>query len=93
MLEIIGWIGSALLALCGIPQALKAYKEKHANGVDWTFLAMWGIGEILTLVYVFPKWHLPLIFNYVFNIIAIGIIVYYKIGGSKNERIKGKLAL
>lgn len=78
-METIGWIGSLLLAFCGLPQAWESYKTKNSDGLTWSFLLMWGVGEIFTIIYIIPKWHWPLIFNYTANIIFISIIVYYKI--------------
>ena len=78
-MEYIGWIGSILLAFCGLPQAIESYKTKSSEGLTWSFLIMWGVGEIFTIIYILPKWHWPLIFNYTANIIFIGIILYYKI--------------
>ena len=78
-MEYIGWIGSILLAFCGLPQAIESYKTKNSDGLTWGFLGMWGMGEIFTIIYILPKWHWPLIFNYTANIIFIGIILYYKI--------------
>lgn len=78
-METIGWIGSILLAFCGLPQAVESYKTKNSDGLTWSFLLMWGAGEIMTIIYIIPKWHWPLIFNYTANIIFIGIILYYKI--------------
>lgn len=78
-MEYIGWIGGILLAFCGLPQAWESYKTKNSDGLTWGFLIMWGVGELFTIVYVIPKWHWPLIFNYTANIIFISIIVYYKI--------------
>lgn len=78
-METIGWIGSILLAFCGLPQAWESYKTKSSAGLTWGFLIMWGVGEIFTIVYIIPKWHWPLIFNYTANIIFVSIIVYYKI--------------
>jgi uncharacterized protein with PQ loop repeat len=78
-MEYIGWIGSILLAFCGLPQAIESYKTKSSEGLTWSFLIMWGVGEIFTVIYIIPKWHWPLIFNYTANIIFISIIVYYKI--------------
>jgi len=79
MMEFIGWAGSILLAFCGLPQAIESYKTKNSDGLTWGFLIMWGVGELFTIVYIIPKMHLPLIFNYAANIIFISIIVYYKI--------------
>lgn len=78
-MELIGWIGGILLAFCGLPQAVESYKTKNSDGLTWGFLIMWGVGELFTIVYIIPKWHWPLIFNYTANIIFISIIVYYKI--------------
>lgn len=78
-MEYIGWIGSILLAFCGLPQAIESYKTKNSDGLTWGFLIMWGVGELFTIVYIIPKWHWPLIFNYTANIIFISIIVYYKL--------------
>jgi uncharacterized protein with PQ loop repeat len=78
-MEYIGWIGSILLAFCGLPQAIESYKTKNSDGLTWGFLGMWGMGEIFTIIYILPKWHWPLIFNYTANIIFIAIILYYKI--------------
>jgi uncharacterized protein with PQ loop repeat len=79
MMETIGWIGSILLAFCGLPQAIESWKTKNSDGLTWGFLGMWGMGEIFTIIYILPKWHWPLIFNYTANIIFISIILYYKI--------------
>ena len=78
-METIGWIGSILLAFCGLPQAIESYKTKNSDGLTWSFLIMWGAGELFTIVYIIPKWHWPLIFNYTANIIFISVIVYYKL--------------
>lgn len=82
-METIGWIGSILLAFCGLPQAIESYKTKNSDGLTWGFLIMWGVGELFTIVYIIPKWHWPLIFNYTANIIFISIIVYYKLKPKK----------
>jgi uncharacterized protein with PQ loop repeat len=78
-MEYIGWVGSILLAFCGLPQAIESFKTKNSDGLTWGFLIMWGVGELFTVVYIIPKWHWPLIFNYTANIIFISIIVYYKL--------------
>jgi len=82
-MEFLGWIGSILLAFCGLPQAIESYKTKCSEGLTWGFLFMWLSGEILTFLYVLPKLDLPLIFNYSANIIFLIIIVYYKIKPKK----------
>lgn len=78
-MEILGWIGSILLAFCGLPQAIESYKTKSSAGLTWGLLSMWLIGEVFTFVYILPKMDLPLLFNYTANIIFLTIIIYYKL--------------
>jgi uncharacterized protein with PQ loop repeat len=78
-MENIGWIGSILLAFCGLPQAVESYKTKSSEGLTWGFIGMWFIGEICTFVYILPKMDLPLLLNYTANIIFLSIIIFYKL--------------
>ena len=82
-MEIIGWLGSILLAFCGLPQAIESYKTKSSEGLTWGFIGMWFFGEIMTIIYILPQMVLPLIFNYTANIIFLSIIIYYKINPKK----------
>ncbi len=78
-MEILGWIGSILLAFCGLPQAIESWKTKSSAGLTWGLLAMWFAGEVFTFIYILPKMDLPLLFNYTANIIFLSIIIYYKL--------------
>jgi len=80
MLEYIGWIGGLLFAFCGLPQALKSFKDGHSNGISTLFLIMWLVGEILMQIYVILKhgFDMPLLVNYWVNTIFATIITYYK---------------
>lgn len=79
LLEVVGWAGSVLLAFCGLPQAVESCRRGSSAGVTWGLLLMWGVGEVLTLMYVLPKMELPLLFNYAANIVFISVIAYYKV--------------
>ena len=79
MLENIGWLGSILLAFCGLPQAIESIKTKSSEGLTWGFIIMWFLGEICTFVYILPKLDLPLLFNYTANIIFLSIIIFFKL--------------
>ena len=78
-MEIIGFLGSILLACCGLPQAILSYKQGHSDGISLGFLLMWTLGEILTLIYITPKSDIPLLINYSTNLIFLIIIWKYKI--------------
>ena len=82
-MEIIGYIGSIMLAICGLPQAIESFKTKSSEGLTWGFLGLWFFGEIFTFVYVLPKMDFPLLINYSVNIIFLGIILYFKINPKK----------
>jgi len=76
---IIGWIGAISFSICGIPQAWMCFKNKHADGMSMYYLLLWLIGEICTIVYVVPTGNMPLISNYIFNLVVLLIILRYKI--------------
>ena len=78
-MEQIGWLGSILLAFCGLPQAIESIKTKSSEGLTWGFIGMWFLGEIMTFIYILPKMDLPLLFNYTANIIFLSIIIFYKL--------------
>lgn len=76
---IIGWLGSILLAFCGLPQMVKTIKDGHAEGLSNEFLAMWLGGEICTLLAVLTDNNEKyLLFNYYTNILFLCIIIKYK---------------
>ena len=83
MIELIGWIGSTLFALCALPQVIMVWKQKHARGLSWGFLNMWLWGEILCFCYVAsqPTLQIPLLANYVLNFILLLVIFYFKLKG------------
>ena len=78
MLDILVWVGSILLALCGLPLALEAIRRK-CDYTPLTFLLMWYIGEWFCAIYAVSISELALTFNYVFNIICISIVLYYNL--------------
>lgn len=85
-METIGWIGSILFAICGLPQAIQSIRDGHSRGLNWSFLLCWLFGEILTMVYIFPKGDWPLIFNYSLNLVFLGIILRYKLTERKTPQ-------
>lgn len=79
MMETVGWIGSILFAICGMPQAYKSYIDGHSNGISWAFLFLWLFGEFFTLAYIIPKHDIPLLFNYLLNLVWIAVLLKFKL--------------
>lgn len=79
VIEAIGWIGSTLFALCGLPQAASSWKHKHSDGLTWLFLMMWLGGELLTIIYVSATSRsMPLLVNYYLNALFLAVIIWFK---------------
>lgn len=78
-LEVVGWVGGILFAGCGVPQAWQCYRQKHADGLSWTFLLMWLVGEVLTTIYVWPTQQWPLLFNYGVNLACLLVILRWRL--------------
>ena len=77
-MEIIGYLGGMLLALCALPEAVRTIQEKHCH-ISWGMLLMWASGEILMLTYSTKYWDWSLMGNYGFNLIIISPMLYFKI--------------
>ena len=85
MLDAVGYIGSLAFALCALPQAFKSIGDGHSKGLSWGFLLLWLCGEVCTIVYSWGYWLLPLLGNYVGNMIMLSIILYYKVFPRKEK--------
>ena len=83
--EFIGWFSAVAFALCAVPQAVMSYQQKHSNGVSGLFLTLWAVGEIAGIAYLLlqPDMLYPLLANYVFNGLALMVIIYYKVEPGK----------
>ena len=76
-MELIGWISSLCLVVCGVPQAYKAVREGHAKGMSPSFIALWTLGEVFGVAYVFNQDSAPLQFNYLVNLLVCLVLCYY----------------
>ena len=81
--ELIGYLGTAMFSLCGLPQAIHSIRVGNSDGITWGFILLWLGGEICHTLYVIGaieqvRQKLPLLINYGFNILLILIILYYK---------------
>lgn len=84
MIEIVGWLGGILFALCGLPQAIHTIRTKSARDFSAPFLLMWFGGEICMITYAVAELHNgPLLFNYIGNLLCLTPILYYKIKESR----------
>jgi uncharacterized protein with PQ loop repeat len=80
IVNLIGSIGAFMLAICGLPQAIESFKQKNSDGVSTLFITLWFVGEILLLYYVTKtSGDIILIINYLFNLLIVSVIGYYKI--------------
>ena len=85
MIEIIGSIGALLMSLCGFPELIKSFRLKKCD-VGWGMLLMWGVGEIaLTWYVIVTNPDIILLVNYIFNVLIVLGLVYWKVRGS-NDR-------
>ncbi|WP_372642227.1 PQ-loop domain-containing transporter [Ancylomarina sp.] len=82
--EIIGWMGSILFAICALPQAIHTFKTRKVDDLNELFIWLWFSGEVFTLWYIIIDditnqiYHIPLYFNYVFNLILLFYLIYAK---------------
>jgi uncharacterized protein with PQ loop repeat len=76
--DLLGWFGGVLLALCAVPEVISAIRNKQCN-LSHGFLWMWYIGEWMILVPILANNMAGfLVFNYTLNIVLISVLMYYK---------------
>jgi uncharacterized protein with PQ loop repeat len=84
-IELLGWIGGIFLSICAFPQVYKTYNEHSATGLSLWMLILWWVGEVCTLGYVLytniqvGDFQLPLIINYIVNIVMVVYLIYAKV--------------
>lgn len=80
MIDIIGWIGAVCFALCAVPQMVTTIRLGNAEGISGLFLLLWTSGEVAMIIYVLGSSADPiLLFNYLFNLICLSVIIKYKV--------------
>ena len=81
MIDMIGYIAAFAFAICAVPQAMLSYRYGHSKGVSGLTLILWSVGEVLMTIYVYFKHGLdiPLLSNYLFNMLSLVVIIYYKV--------------
>lgn len=77
-MEIVGYLGGALLGLCAIPEAIRTLQDKKCH-ISWGFLLMWFSGEVCMFAYTTKFWDWALMGNYLFNIVILSPMIYYKL--------------
>lgn len=77
-MEAVAWIGSILLALCGLPQAVKSWLDGRTD-ISLAMLAMWLIGEMLLTIYCVHLGNWPLLLNYLANILIVVAIAKFRL--------------
>lgn len=93
VLQLIGWLGATLFALCALPQVIHVWRTKRTEDLSWGFLLMWFFGEVFTFGYVYMigevngyhQW--PLIANYSLNFIFLCYILYMKFINELKKRL------
>jgi len=82
--EIIGWMGSILFAICALPQAIHTFRTRKVDDLNELFIWLWFLGEVFTLWYILVDdisnkvYHVPLYFNYIFNLIMLFYLIFAK---------------
>jgi len=61
--DIIGYIGTGLLAVTLVPQVYKTFKIRKANDLSWVYLVLQISSNILFIIYGFGLNSLPIIIS------------------------------
>jgi uncharacterized protein with PQ loop repeat len=75
--EVFNAIGSALLLVCSVPQAIKSVRDGHSNGLSRLMLWLWLLGMSFCLVFFVRAEIWPTVINYAFNLFVASTITWY----------------
>lgn len=79
--DVIGYIASFLIVTCYVPQIVKIYKNKSADGISLYMYSILLTGQILYVIYGILKCDIPVIvvnaFGSILNIIVIGMSIHF----------------
>lgn len=78
MINLLGWIGSALLVWHFIPQVFSCIKQGHADNLSPVMLWSWFGGEICLLPLIISTGSAPLIANYAIGTLEVIILLKLK---------------
>lgn len=85
MHSLIGFIGAAFFAFCGIPQCYQVYVDGNADGISLAFILMQIGGNIFSAIYIFQnnlktrRWMLPQYMNYSIAFICMLYLLVMKL--------------
>ena len=81
MSSLFGWIASLCFFVCGVPQAVKCFKEKSAKGMSSGTLFFYLTGELslMTSNLSMTEYNIPLLTSTAFNILCLLVVVRYKV--------------
>jgi uncharacterized protein with PQ loop repeat len=79
IVDLLGWLGGGMLAICSIPQTIKIIKAGSSKSMSLLFMWLWFWGEVFTLSYILiGSFSLPLFVNYSINLtLSIILLKYY----------------
>lgn len=68
------------LIIAAVPQVIKTFKEGHSRGIAGGYIILLLIGFSSMMIYLLlTKPIIPVIINYLFNIVMMLILGYYKL--------------
>lgn len=80
IIDLVGILALLCLAGCAIPQVIKTIRDGNSDGLSLAYIILLECGFILMVTYVLlTKPLIPVIVNYIINIIMVGILIKYKL--------------
>lgn len=85
MTYILGLLGGACFAYCGVPTALATYRAKKSQGTPVSIAWMISLGSVFMYSYLIRSYGFDLILtlNYAVELVSWGTIVYFHYFGQK----------
>lgn len=83
--EILSWVGTFILIVRGLPQAVRSFQDGHSKGLSPYMLWLWLLGSFLVLPHLLLAGDLSAGIVYMTNIAFVGIMLKYTYFPRKQE--------
>jgi MtN3 and saliva related transmembrane protein len=73
--DIIGYVGTGVLAVTLVPQVYKTFRSKQANDLSWSYLFLQIVANVLFIIYGFGIGSLPVIIsNCMVSVLSLSLV-------------------
>lgn len=77
MIELLAWLGTSLIIIGGLPQAIQCWRQGHSKGLNPQMLWSWFTGSVISMPFLYQVPNGPNFAFHVGNLLLTGVMLWY----------------